>query len=212
MADVLCLGEALIDLVPMATGVGLAEADTFVKAAGGAPANVAVGLARLGVSSGFIGCCRGRSRSAASLPTRWHARASRPGGLRAHEGGAHRACRGVARQPMATATSSSTAILPRIRELAPGDIDAKRRFAKQSCFTSARSASSAEPARAATLHAVDLAHRHGVRVSFDPNLRLPLVAERRRLPAMRCASAFPEPTSSNSPRMRCASCRATAAT
>ena len=56
MADVLCLGEALIDMVPTRTGVGLAEAETFVKAAGGAPANVAVGLARLGASAGFIGC------------------------------------------------------------------------------------------------------------------------------------------------------------
>ena len=55
MADVLCLGELLIDFVPTVTGIGLAEAETFRKAAGGAPANVAVGLTRLGVPSAFMG-------------------------------------------------------------------------------------------------------------------------------------------------------------
>jgi fructokinase len=58
MADtpaVLALGELLIDFVPEQRGVTLAEARTFLKAPGGAPANVAVGVARLGVSSGFIG-------------------------------------------------------------------------------------------------------------------------------------------------------------
>lgn len=49
------IGEALIDFVPTISGNTLAEAPAFVKAAGGAPANVAVGLARLGISSGFIG-------------------------------------------------------------------------------------------------------------------------------------------------------------
>lgn len=53
--DALCIGEMLIDLVPTVTGHGLAEATVFTKAAGGAPANVAVGLARLGCSSGFLG-------------------------------------------------------------------------------------------------------------------------------------------------------------
>jgi fructokinase len=52
---VLALGELLIDFVPEQRGVTLAEASTFLKAPGGAPANVAVGVARLGVSSGFIG-------------------------------------------------------------------------------------------------------------------------------------------------------------
>ena len=55
MSDALCLGELLVDFVPTRTGAGLAEAEAFQKAAGGAPANVAVGLARLGVPSGFLG-------------------------------------------------------------------------------------------------------------------------------------------------------------
>jgi fructokinase len=55
MPDVLTIGEALIDFVSTKSGVTLREAPAFKKAAGGAPANVAVGLSRLGVSSGFIG-------------------------------------------------------------------------------------------------------------------------------------------------------------
>lgn len=55
MPDIVTLGEALIDLVSTQSGVSLAEAPGFVRAAGGAPANVAVALARLGNSAGFIG-------------------------------------------------------------------------------------------------------------------------------------------------------------
>lgn len=53
--SLVCLGEALIDLVAEDAGVPLAAAERFVRAAGGAPANVAVGAARLGVRSGFVG-------------------------------------------------------------------------------------------------------------------------------------------------------------
>jgi len=52
--DVVCFGELLIDFV--ATRVGpLERAPGFLRAPGGAPANVAVAAARLGCSSGFIG-------------------------------------------------------------------------------------------------------------------------------------------------------------
>ncbi|XP_028768548.1 probable fructokinase-7 [Neltuma alba] len=52
---VVCFGEMLIDFVPTEAGVSLAEASAFKKAAGGAPANVAVGVSRLGGSSAFVG-------------------------------------------------------------------------------------------------------------------------------------------------------------
>ena len=55
MAAVVCFGDLLIDFVPTVTGTGLADAPAFVKAPGGAAANVAVGLARLGVPSAFMG-------------------------------------------------------------------------------------------------------------------------------------------------------------
>src|SRR5690349_24776004 len=63
--EVLCFGEALVDLLP-AEGVGsagasagfrgrLRDCERFEVHSGGAPANVAVGLARLGVRSSFYG-------------------------------------------------------------------------------------------------------------------------------------------------------------
>ncbi|KAK9194440.1 hypothetical protein WN944_005147 [Citrus x changshan-huyou] len=52
---VVCFGEMLIDFVPTVSGLSLAESPAFKKAPGGAPANVAVGIARLGGSSAFIG-------------------------------------------------------------------------------------------------------------------------------------------------------------
>src|SRR3954452_25390286 len=55
MADVLRIGDLLIDFVPTVTGTGLADAPAFEKAPGGAAANVAVGLARLGIPSAFMG-------------------------------------------------------------------------------------------------------------------------------------------------------------
>ena len=54
MADAICMGELLIDFVPVTTGTDLLTATAFQKAAGGAPANVAVGLARLGTSTALM--------------------------------------------------------------------------------------------------------------------------------------------------------------
>lgn len=55
MPTVVCLGEALIDFVADVPDVSLIECPGFRKAAGGAVANVAVGLARLGVDAAFLG-------------------------------------------------------------------------------------------------------------------------------------------------------------
>lgn len=55
MADILCFGDLLIDFVPTESGLDLADLPTFKPAPGGAAANVAAGLARLGVSSAFMG-------------------------------------------------------------------------------------------------------------------------------------------------------------
>ncbi|KAM0065087.1 Fructokinase-2 [Helianthus debilis subsp. tardiflorus] len=52
---IVSFGEMLIDFVPTVSGVSLAEAPGFLKAAGGAPANVAIAVSRLGGNSAFIG-------------------------------------------------------------------------------------------------------------------------------------------------------------
>jgi fructokinase len=55
MFDVVTLGELLIDMVATARNVTLFDAPAFEPKAGGAPANVAVGVARLGRKAAFIG-------------------------------------------------------------------------------------------------------------------------------------------------------------
>ena len=52
---VVTLGELLIDMFPAEQGVGLTEVSAFHPKPGGAPANVAVAIERLGKHSAFIG-------------------------------------------------------------------------------------------------------------------------------------------------------------
>ncbi|XP_077245794.1 pfkB-like carbohydrate kinase family protein [Tasmannia lanceolata] len=52
---VVSFGEMLIDFVPDEAGVSLGESKAFIKAPGGAPANVAVAVTKLGGKSAFIG-------------------------------------------------------------------------------------------------------------------------------------------------------------
>ncbi|MCK5442979.1 MAG: carbohydrate kinase [Maribacter sp.] len=56
MKKVYCIGELLIDFVAEKQGNDLSKADVFTKKAGGAPANVACAIAKLGGLSKFIGC------------------------------------------------------------------------------------------------------------------------------------------------------------
>ena len=171
MADIVCLGEALIDLVPTVTGVGLAAADTFVKAAGGAPANVAAGIARLGVASGFMGAVGDDGFGHFIADTL------------AAAGVALTGLRFTSAAPTAIAAVSLKADGDREfvfygnpadhTMFSPEDVDeAVIRHAEILHFGSISLVSG--PVRAATLHAIDLAHAHGTLVSYDPNLRLSL--------------------------------------
>ncbi len=55
MSTVYTIGEALIDFIPDTRGVELKQVNSFRKEAGGAPANVACAVAKLGGQSAFIG-------------------------------------------------------------------------------------------------------------------------------------------------------------
>jgi len=56
MKQVICIGELLIDFVAENQGSDLSKANQFTKKPGGAPANVACAIAKLGGKSTFIGC------------------------------------------------------------------------------------------------------------------------------------------------------------
>jgi fructokinase len=169
-AEVVCLGEALVDLVSTRCGVRLDRAPAFRKAAGGAPANVAVGLARLGCRPAFLGAL-----SADSLGVFLASTLARAGVDLTPT------CR--SRRPTALALVSLAADGDRDflfygdrpahfdLSLTPRMCAAVRRarifhFGSISLIT--------EPARSATLAAIDEARRAGALVSYDPNLRLNL--------------------------------------
>ncbi|MDG1571632.1 carbohydrate kinase [Robiginitalea sp. M366] len=56
MRKVFCIGELLIDFVAENQGSNLSRAQQFTRKAGGAPANVAAAISKLGGQSAFIGC------------------------------------------------------------------------------------------------------------------------------------------------------------
>lgn len=55
MKKVLCAGEALIDFVSTKPGASLKDTDGFIRKAGGAPANVAAAISKLGAEAYFCG-------------------------------------------------------------------------------------------------------------------------------------------------------------
>src|SRR5690606_986476 len=56
MKKIFCVGELLIDFVAEKQGSDLSKATEFTKKAGGAPANVACAIAKLGGKGIFLGC------------------------------------------------------------------------------------------------------------------------------------------------------------
>ena len=55
MAKVICPGEVLIDFISLENGKKFVDVEKFQKKAGGAPANVATALVKLGASAEFVG-------------------------------------------------------------------------------------------------------------------------------------------------------------
>jgi fructokinase len=53
--DALCVGEALVDFLPDSRTRSVREVERWTRCPGGSPANVAIGLARLGARAAFLG-------------------------------------------------------------------------------------------------------------------------------------------------------------
>jgi len=171
MPDVVSFGESLIDFVPTLTGVTLIEAPAFVKAPGGAPANVAVGLARLGVSAAFMGQV-GDDAFGHFLGQTLQDNHVDVSALRFSE--------------------SARTALAFVSLKADGDRDfmfyrhpsADMLFQPEAVDEGLLSTAKvfhfgsisliSDPSRSATLHALSVARANGLLISFDPNLRMPL--------------------------------------
>ena len=171
MPDIIALGELLIDFVPTVSGVALIEAPAFIKAPGGAPANVAVGLARLGAASGFMGQV-GDDAFGHFLAQTLRENGVDVSALRfstaARTALAFVSLRADGEREFMFYRHPSADMLYRPEEV---DVTAIR-AAKGFHFGSISLIG--EPSRSATLHAVNAARAAGLLVSYDPNLRLNL--------------------------------------
>lgn len=171
MVDAITLGELLIDFVSTESGVSLIEAPAFQKAPGGAPANVAVGLARLGVRSGFIGKV-GEDDFGHFLAQTLQKNGVDTSALRFSDQArtmlAFVSLRADGERDFMFYRHPSADML-----LSPEELDHDYIGAAKSLHYGSISLIS-EPSRSATLAAVESAMERGLLISYDPNLRLNL--------------------------------------
>lgn len=166
---VICLGEVLTDFVALDVTLPLQRATNFQRAAGGAPANVAVGLARLGVSVAFIGKVGGDAFGRSLRETL--------------------AAEGVDERGLVQAPAAQTALAfvgsdghggrefvfyhhGMADTLLHADEVDRDLIANASIFHFGSVTLAAEPSRTATIAAARWAHERGCLVSYDPNVRL----------------------------------------
>ncbi len=171
MFDVVSCGELLIDFVALRRGVRLADAPAFRRAAGGAPANVAVGVARLGKRAAFLGQVGDDDFGHYLAATLEHAGVD-VRGLRfsstARTALAFVSLRADGERDFLFYRHPSADMLWR-----PEDVDYSVTGATR-IFHFGSISLIDEPTRSATLAAIAHARAHGARISYDPNLRLPL--------------------------------------
>ena len=171
MPKAICIGELLIDFVSTTPDVALAEAPGFVKAPGGAPANVAVGLAKLGVDAGFIG------KVGADAFGDFLREVLQQNGVDT----AYLIAGETSRTTLAFVATRSDGMkdITFYRhpgadiQLAPDEIDIGY-IQSAELFHYGSVSLSHSPSREATLHAIRSAKASGARLSYDPNLRLML--------------------------------------
>ncbi len=176
MPEAITLGELLIDFVSVEKDVSLANLPSFTGAAGGAPANVAVGLARLGVSAGFIGKI-GRDPFGEFLRRTLANERVDIELLRVSEGArttlAFIASRSDGQKDICFYRNPGADTLLTAEEVSPHYLESGRLFHFGSVSLSK------SPAREATMHAALIAKRAGLLVSYDPNWRPSLWSDAR---------------------------------
>ncbi|RWW01051.1 hypothetical protein BHE74_00045656 [Ensete ventricosum] len=168
---VVSFGEMLIDFVPTVSGVSLAEAPGFMKAPGGAPANVAIAVARLGGRCAFVGKL-GDDEFGRMLAAILRENGVDDSGV-TFDAGARTALAFVTlradgeREFMFYRNPSADMLLTE----AELNLDLIR---KAAVFHYGSLSLITEPCRSAHLKAMEVAKEAGALLSYDPNLRLPL--------------------------------------
>jgi fructokinase len=168
MPEIICLGELLIDMVSSQLDAKLSESPGFVRAPGGAPANVAVGISRLGGASGFIGsvgcdhfgmflqeCLAKENVDVTSLLRTEKARTTL----------AFIAVRSDQAKEIVFYRHPGADMM-----LEPSQID-EHYIRNARCFHFGSISLINEPARSATLKAIEFARKYNLLISYDPNYR-----------------------------------------
>ncbi|HET8522502.1 MAG TPA: carbohydrate kinase [Thermomicrobiales bacterium] len=163
---VLSIGEALVDLIVSDGSTTLENASAFVARAGGAPANVAVGLARLGVSSAFCGVVGAdpfgnRLRDTLQAAQVEHSRLRATNAADTTIAFAWKDVRGDGHFRLLRMAD---------RLLSPDDIE-NARIAETEAIVVGSVALAANPSRAAIIRAGEIAVERSVPICFDGNLR-----------------------------------------
>jgi fructokinase len=182
--DAVCFGEALVDLLPDRRGL-LRECEEFVAHSGGAPANVAIGLARLGLRTGFVGVV-GNDEFGHFL-----ARKLAEAGVQADLRFSEAAKTGVWFVALDEQGDRSF-FTPTGAESADKLIDESdaARVPRARIFHCGSCAHIRPPAQRALRAAVRSAHERGMMISFDPNVRTHLWTDLRELRAL-CEDVLP---------------------
>jgi fructokinase len=169
---VICLGEALIDILPVHRAERLQQATLLKRVAGGAPANVTVGLARLGVPAAFLG-------KVGTDPFGYFLRdtLSAEGVDVSHMLFSNEANTGLAFAWVEDITSGEARYLffrqpSADRLLCPAELD-REWLARARALQFGSLLLSVEPGASATWAAIETARQAGVPCVYDVNLRLP---------------------------------------
>lgn len=171
MPDVTCLGELLIDFTSLQPGASIIETPGFEKHAGGAPANVAVAVSRLGGSAAFLGMV-GDDEFGCYLAKMLADREVDIRGLRyshdAHTTLAFVALRADGEREFIFYRNPGADML-----YGPAELD-EALVAECRVFHHGSISFISEANRAATVRAISIARERGALISYDPNLRLNL--------------------------------------
>lgn len=168
---IVSFGEMLIDFVPTVSGVSLAEAPGFLKAPGGAPANVAIAVSRLGGKAAFVGKL-GDDEFGHMLAGILKENGVRADGITFDQGArtalAFVTLRADGEREFMFYRNPSADMLLKPEELNLELIRSAKVFHYGSISLIV------EPCRSAHLKAMEVAKEAGCLLSYDPNLRLPL--------------------------------------
>ncbi len=165
MIQAICLGPAVIDMVALEAGVALDSPNAYVAAPGGSSANVAVGLSKLGVRTAFVGKV-GDDAFGSLLEKTLRQNGVDTSGMSYSK---------EARTTLVFISERDGGILfyrnPGADMLLSCDEIDEGMFKEASLLHFDTVCMSHEPACSAMIHAIELARRHRLFISFDVNYR-----------------------------------------